>query len=80
MTEYSELLADYEKELAEINEKIDDCKTRLSQLEQQRRDLLPKMRYIDMGLILEVIEEYGLSSRDMIQMIADAARKKKPKQ
>ena len=80
MAEYSELLADYEQELSDLNDAIDECKTRLTELEEQRRELLPKIRYIDMGIILEVIEEYGLSSKDMLQMITTTARKREPKQ
>ena len=80
MAEYGELLSDYEQELSELNDAIDECETKLTELKKQRRELLPKIRYIDMGIILEVIEEYGLSSRDMLQIITTTANKKEPKQ
>ena len=73
MSEYNDLMVESDAELAAVNNEIDDCEAKLAGLKLKRRDLLLKMQDIDMGIVLECIEEYGLSAKDMLQLITAAA-------
>ena len=77
MTKYIELMIGCNKEITEINNVIGIYEKELASLKAHRRGLLSKMRDLDMGLVLECIEESGLTAEEVIKMVDLAAKGKK---
>jgi len=67
-----QLVNDYNEELAVIDEKIKTYKMKLLGLKEERHKLLAKIRDVDMDLVLQCIEETGLSSNEVLEIINNA--------
>ena len=79
MTEDYRSLSICEAELKKIEEQITDYESRISYLSQQRYALMCKRGEIDMSIILDCIEDNGLTSEDMLDLICIAGEQKKEK-
>lgn len=73
---YEEMLEDCEAELVKIEDLIESYKQEIVELRLMRCKILSKMRDIDIGIILECIEDNGLKASDMIEPIMDVVRRK----
>ena len=67
---------DYDAELAILDEKIRIQTLKMIGLKEQRHKLLTKIRDVDMDLVLQCIEEKGLSSNEVLEIINSAAGSK----
>ena len=67
-----ELSNNFEAELKTIEDKISVHREQLNNLGAQRRRLLEKMHDVDMDLVLQCIEEKGLSSKKVLELINSA--------
>lgn len=73
---YEVLLDECKEELEKVENVIKQYERKISELNLMRLELISRMRDIDMGVILECIEDNGLTAADMVEPILDVARKK----
>ena len=66
------LVNDYDAELAAIDDTIVAYKEQISRLNDERLKLLRKMKNADMDIVLQCIEEKGLSSKEVLELINSA--------
>ena len=62
----------FNEEIQSIDEKISAHKEQINMLGVQRRKLLEKLQHVDMDIVLQCIEEKGLSSNRVLELINNA--------
>ena len=69
-----QMLAEFDAELAEIEEKIRGYKWQIALLTEERHRLLAKRQDVDMDIVLKCIVEKGLSSNEVLNIINEAVK------
>ena len=62
-------LAEYDADLAEVNEKIKGYKNQIATLTEERHRILARIKDIDMDIVLQCIIDRGLSSQEVLTLI-----------
>ena len=62
-------LAEYDADLAEVNERIRGYKNQIAQLTEEKHRILAKIRDLDMDIVLQCIIDRGLSSQEVLTLI-----------
>jgi len=77
MGKNSDIKIKTEDELTMMNNVIDTYEKELADLKTQRCKLLSKMKHIDISCVIECIENSGISTEEVVQIITAAAKNKK---
>ena len=77
MSENHDLVKDFEAELSETNNAIVECREQLDGLISKRNELMSKLHDVDMCIVLECIEDCGLSVKEVLGLILSAASSSK---
>lgn len=74
---WSKEIIECENKISKIHEQIDEYNKMILELKLERCKVISKMKHIDMDIVLECIIENGLSSDEMMELIVEAAEKKR---
>ena len=66
-------LAEYDADLAEVNEKIKGYKNQIATLTEERHRILARIQDVDMDIVLQCITDRGLSSQEVLTLINNYA-------